>query len=263
MFVYIIRPSTLVILQNLLQNRIFRLRHRDFLLHFHFSRTHLPLHLNSISTTSDGTHSSTLSPSLPTNPPVPRRPHQCVPSLRHGVGPASPPPTLQHSRGGRPPGQRRSRGRGSPSASSPLASPPPPPLRLPSPLCSGSRRLHRASSLLLDAPFSPRLPLGSRGPVAEVSCTGLGVAKQRRRSHASGRTRAPLVLLARRWKAQGWLRRAPPCGAAGRLLRSSPVEQGVTRRSRATTTDLTRRRATTDERACATRLWWLGRPPCD
>jgi hypothetical protein len=136
-------------------------------------------------------------------------------------------------------------------------------LRLPSPLCSGSRGIHRASSLLLDAPFSPRLPLGSRGPVAEVSRTGLGVAKQRRRSHAPGRARAPLVLLVRRWKAQGWLRRAPPCGAAGRLLRSSPVEKGVTRRSRATTTDLTRRRAVADERACATRLWWLGRPPCD
>jgi hypothetical protein len=66
-----IRPSTLVILQNLLQNRIFPPYHQYSLLHIYFYRTHLPLYLNSISATSGGTHLSLSPPLFPTRSRAP------------------------------------------------------------------------------------------------------------------------------------------------------------------------------------------------
>jgi hypothetical protein len=66
----IFRPSTLVILQNLLQNRIFLHRHQNSLLYIYFSRTHHALSPSFIPTTTCGAHSS-FSPfpfTLPTAP---------------------------------------------------------------------------------------------------------------------------------------------------------------------------------------------------
>jgi hypothetical protein len=99
----VVRPSTLVILHNLLQNTIFLPHHQDSLLYIFFSRIHHPLYTSFITTTTRGPTPHPLPFLLPSTPPPPL-------SLSHpagsSVGFASPTPPADGGRGvGCPAGQ--------------------------------------------------------------------------------------------------------------------------------------------------------------
>jgi hypothetical protein len=90
-------PSTLVILQNLLQNKIFLPHHQDSLLHISIFRIHNPLSFSFIPATTRGAHTS--SSPFPFYPP-----HRPSLSLSHpagsSAGVASPTPPENGGGGG-------------------------------------------------------------------------------------------------------------------------------------------------------------------
>jgi hypothetical protein len=96
--------STRVILQNLLQNRIFLPPHQDSLLYISFPRINHPSSTSFVPTTTRGAHSSSspfpspppppsLSPTPPAPPPVPLLPpRRRMEAQERGARPARPPP---------------------------------------------------------------------------------------------------------------------------------------------------------------------------
>jgi hypothetical protein len=89
-------------LQNLLQNKIFRPRHRNSLLHIHFSCTHLLLSISFIPTTLRGAHSSS-------SPFLFFPPHRPLPPTPRPLSPTPPPRLLRRCIGAEPRSSARRR----------------------------------------------------------------------------------------------------------------------------------------------------------